>query len=241
MLSGTGPKGRAERVRIIIAGAGRGGLNLAVYLQKQGHSVIVLEKDALVAQQASEAYGIVTLNGDATDARVLRQADPARADAILAMLHRDADNLGVGLLARSLGVKRVIVRMRDPSYRSVYEAVGIHQILSETEILVGALATAIEFEAVRHSMVLGTGDAIAFELTLPDAAWVVGRSVSAIAAVDGFPRSCVIAGMSSQGAVQAPRGASVLEARMDLLLVVARRDLRCTIDFFLRPASAGAP
>lgn len=221
-------------MKIVIAGAGRGGLNLAVNLQRRGHVVVVLERDAKVAELASEAYGIVTLSGDATDASVLRQAEPSRADAVLAMLHRDADNLGVALLARSLGAKRLIVRMRDPSYRSVYEEVGIRQILSETEILVGALATAIEFEAVRHSMVLGSGEAIAVEITLPEGAWVVGQSVSAVAAHAHFPRSCVVAGMASEGVIQAPRGASTFIAGMDLLLVAARDDLSAVLDLFLR-------
>ena len=55
-------------MKIIIAGAGRGGLNLAVHLQKGGHAVVVLERESSIAQHASEAYGIVTLTGDATDA-----------------------------------------------------------------------------------------------------------------------------------------------------------------------------
>ena len=222
------------KMKIVIAGAGRGGLNLAVHLQKQGHSVLILERDPVVARHATEAYGIVALTGDATDAATLRQAEPDRADAMLAMLHRDADNLGVALLARALGAKRLIVRMRDPAYRSVYEEVGIRQILSETEILVGALATAIELEAVRHSMVLGSGEAIAFELTIPERAWVVGQSVSEIAAHERFPRSCVVAGMSKGGIIQAPRGASVVEGSMDLLLVSAREDLPAVVNFFLR-------
>lgn len=222
------------KMKIVIAGAGRGGLNLAVHLQRLGHTVLILERDPVVAQHATDAYGIVVLAGDATDAATLRQAQPERADAVLAMLHRDADNLGVSLLARSLGAKRLIVRMRDPSYRTVYEEVGIRQILSETEILVGALATAIEFEAVRHSMVLGSGEAIAVELTLPTRAWTVGKSVSEIAAHEGFPRSCVVAGMTKGGVVQAPRGASVLEGGMDLLIVSAREDLPAVVDFFLR-------
>ncbi|MEA2751763.1 MAG: binding domain, partial [Myxococcales bacterium] len=36
-------------MRIIIAGAGRGGLGLAAHLQKQGHSVTVLDRDPLTA------------------------------------------------------------------------------------------------------------------------------------------------------------------------------------------------
>jgi trk system potassium uptake protein TrkA len=110
----------------------------------------------------------------------LSQAEPQRADVVVTMLHRDADNLAVAALSRSLGAKRVMVRMRDPLYRPVYEAAGVQQILSETEVLVGAFATAIEFEAVRHSMVLGSGS-IAIELKVPSHARVVGRSVSDLA------------------------------------------------------------
>lgn len=215
-------------MKIVIAGAGRGGLNLAITLQTHGHAVVVLEKDPMVVQHASEAHGIVMLVGDATDASVLRQAEPERADAVLAMLHRDADNLGCALLARSLGAKRVIVRMRDPAYRSVYVAAGIDEILSETEILVGALATAIEYASVRHSMVLNKGETIAFEITIAEGASVVGKAVSEVA----LPRSCVVAGMSHDGRLQAPRGASVFEAGMDVLLVAAREDLATVIDLF---------
>lgn len=221
-------------MKILIAGAGRGGLNLAIYLQTRGHGVVVIERDPQVVQQASEAYGIVMLVGDATDASVLKQAEPERSDAVLAMLHRDADNLGCGLLARTLGASRVLVRMRDPAYRGVYTAAGIHEILSETEILVGALGIAIEFEVVRHSMVLGSGETIAFEMTIPENAWVVGRTLGDLAQENAFPPSCVVAGMSQDGEVETPRGASTFEGGMHVLLVAGRDHLAAVIDLFRR-------
>jgi trk system potassium uptake protein TrkA len=221
-------------MRIVVAGAGRGGLSLGIHLQNRGHVVTIIERDVAVASRASEEHGIVALTGDATDPVLLRQADLERADVVLAMLHRDADNLAVALLAKRLGARRVMVRMRDPEYRSVYESAGVRKILSETEILVGALGTAIEYEAVRHSMVLGSGEAVAVELELPPKAWVIGRAVSEIAAQPRFPRTCVIAGMTRDGEVQAPRGASVLDAGMKLLVVSARSDLAAAIEFFLR-------
>lgn len=229
-------------MRIVIAGAGRGGLNLAVHLQRSGHTIAIVERDTTIAQRAFEQSGIVAFSGDATDVAVLKQAEPARADVVIAMLHRDADNLAVAALARSMGARRVMVRMRDPEYRAVYESAGVNQILSETEILVGALATAIEFEAVRHSMVLGAGEAIAIEIEIPAGAWVVGRSVSTVATDVRFPSSCVIAGMALGGAVQAPRGATVIEEGVQLLVVSSRSDLPATLQFFLGPhARTAAP
>lgn len=221
-------------MKIVITGAGRGGLSLAVHLQEVGNEVTLVERDPAIAARAADEHGVVALVGEATDARVLRQADLGHADAVLAMLTRDADNLAVAMLARALGARRVMVRMRDPEYRSLYEAAGVQQILSETEILIGALATTVQFEAVRNSMILGSGEAIAVEIAVPKDAWVVGRSVSEIAAADSFPPSCVVAGMTLDGAVQAPRGASVLSAGAQILVVSSRADLAATVRFFLR-------
>ncbi|MDB4940701.1 MAG: Trk system potassium uptake protein TrkA [Labilithrix sp.] len=221
-------------MKIVITGAGRGGLSLAVHLQGAGHEVTIIDRDAGITGHAAEQYGLVAMVGDATSSEILRQAEPQRADAVLAMLHRDADNLAVAMLARSLGARRVMVRMRDPDYRGLYASAGVAQILSETEILVGAMATAVEFEAVSHSMILGAGAAIAVEIEVLPGAWVIGRPVSEVAAHAAFPPSCVVAGMTLDGNVQAPRGAAVIEAGMQLLVVAARRDLRATIEFFRR-------
>jgi trk system potassium uptake protein len=126
-----------------------------------------------------------------------------------------------------------MVRMRDVEYRQIYEDAGVHQILSETEILVGALATAIEHEAVAHSMVLGSGEAVAAEIAIGARSTVVGKTVSEVAQLADFPRSCVIAGMWTGGLVQAPRGASALEAGMRILIVTGRADLGTAIDLFI--------
>ncbi|AKV01553.1 Trk system potassium uptake protein TrkA [Labilithrix luteola] len=221
-------------MRIVIAGAGRGGLSVAIHLQSLGHVVTILDRDAIVTRRAFEENGIVALAGDATDVALLAQAEVGRADAVLAMLHRDADNLAVAMLARRLGALRVMVRMRDPEYRGVYDAAGVHQIISETEVLVGALATAVEHESVRHSMALGNGEAIAFEIEVPEGAWVVGRTVSEVAQQPDFPRSCVIAGMSLDGAVQGARGASMFAVGTQVLLVAARNDVAAAISFLMR-------
>jgi trk system potassium uptake protein TrkA len=226
-------------MRVVIAGAGHAGLSVAAYLRRAGHHVVILDRDEAAARHAFEQHGLVSLAGDATSARLLKDADVSRADVVVAMLRRDADNLAVALLAQSAGAARVMVRMRDTEYRSVYLAAGVNRILSETDVLIGALATAIEHDAVRHSMVVGGGTSIAFELSLPPAAAVAGMTVSAIAADPAFPASCVFAGMSGDdGEVEAPRGSSVVGGGMTLLLVVRRSDLSRTIDFFMRQATA---
>ena len=214
-------------MRVLIAGAGRAGLSVAAYLTTEGHQVTVIDRDPLVCARAKDQLGIVALIGDAADAAILSEAEVRHADAVVAMLHRDADNLAVASLARLANVPRVMVRMRDPEYRPVYVAAGVHRILSETEIFIGALAAAIEHEAVRHAMLLGNGESVAFEVQIPEQSQVVGRTVSEIANLPDFPKSCVFAGLyEPDGTVEGPRGASVIRGGMTVLIVALRHEVK---------------
>jgi len=214
-------------MRILIAGAGRAGLSVAGYLTGAGHVVTVIDRDPLVCARAKDQLGIVALVGDAADSAILTEAEVRHAEAVVAMLHRDADNLAVASLAKLAQVPRVMVRMRDPEYRAVYLAAGVTRILSETEIFIGSLAAAIEHEAVLHAMLLGNGEAVAFEIMIPNSSRVVGRTVSEIAAMPEFPKSCVFAGIyTSEGAVIGPRGASVITGGMTVLIVALRSEVR---------------
>jgi trk system potassium uptake protein TrkA len=221
-------------MRVLIVGVGRAGLTIAAHLSASGHDVTVIDRDRGVTERASEQYGLVALTGDATEAAVLEDAEVARADVVVAMLRRDADNLAVALLGKANGVRRVMVRMRDVAYRGVYLAAGVDRLLSETEVLLGALATAIEHDAVRHAMLLGNGESVAFEIAIPTHSKVAGRTVSDIAADPGFPASCVFAGVyRADGSVEGPRGASVVQGGITVLLVARRAELRHTIEFFI--------
>ena len=155
---------------------------------------------------------------------MLEEADVAQSDVVVAMLRRDADNLAVALLARAAGVERVMVRMRDNAYRPVYAAAGIDRVLSETDLITGSVATAIEHDAIRHAMLLGDGSAIAFELTVPEGSAGAGRPSWSWRRLPGFPSSCVFAALyRADGSVEAPRGPRS-SRRGTTVLLVSRAD-----------------
>ena len=211
-------------MKILIIGAGRAGLEVATHLTRIGHAVTIVDNDDAVTRRASEQHGLVALSGDATMASVLEEADIRQSDVVVAMLRRDADNLAVALLARAAGVHRVMVRMRDNAYRQVYASAGIHHVLSETDLITGSIATAIEHEAIRHAMLLGDGSAMAFELTVPPGSLAAGKTIMEVAALPGFPSTSVFAAIYQvDGSVEAPRGSSVVHAGTTVL-VVSRAD-----------------
>ena len=225
-------------MKILIVGAGRAGLEVAIQLSRIGHAVTIVDTDAAVVRRASEQYGLVAIAGDATTAEVLEDAAIGRMDIVLAMLRRDADNLAVSLLARAAGVERVMVRMRDNAYRTVYGTAGIDRVLSETDLITGAITTAVEHDAIRHAMLIGNGAAIAFELTIPAGSVGAGRTVMELAARRDFPKSVVFAALyREEGDVEAPRGSSVIDAGTTVLLVAQREEVSHAIIALTAPAA----
>lgn len=223
-------------MKIVIVGAGRAGLEVALHLTKIGHTVTVLDQDERVTRRASEQYGLVALSGDATVAAVLEEADIAQSDVVVAMLRRDSDNLAVALLARAAGVERVMVRMRDNAYRSIYASAGIDRVLSETDLITGSVATAIEYEAIRHAMLLGNGNAMAFEITVPPGSPVEGLTVMESVKLAGFPASCVFAALyRADGGVEAARGSAVVHAGTTVLLVSRTDDVGKVVHLLTAP------
>lgn len=220
-------------MKVIIAGGGRAGTSVAAHLMAAGHDITMIDREVRVATVGFETYGLVSLAGDATDARILREAAVSEADVVVAMLPRDADNLAVAALARAAGAKRIMVRVKDDEYRATYVAVGVDRILSETDVVIGALATAIEHENVRSSMFVGNGEALAFELELPPDAAVGGKTVSELASLPTFPTSCVFAGIFANGRLEVPRGNSVIAAGSTVVLVTRRDELATVIEFFM--------
>ena len=225
-------------MKIVIVGAGRAGLEVALHLTKIGHTVTVLDQDERVTRRASEQYGLVALSGDATVAAVLEEADIEQSDVVVAMLRRDSDNLAVALLARAAGVERVMVRMRDNAYRSIYATAGIDRVLSETDLITGSVATAVEYEAIRHAMLLGNGNAMAFEITVPAGSPVDGLTVMESVKLAGFPASCVFAALyRADGGVEAARGSAVVQAGTTVLLVSRTDDVGKVVHLLTRVSS----
>jgi trk system potassium uptake protein TrkA len=226
-------------MKVVVVGGGRSGTNLAARLSRAGHTVTLIDRDESVSKRAFEQFGLATLTGDGTDPGILREAEVDRAEVLAALLRRDADNLAIALLARDLGTQRVMVRMRDAAYRSVYRAAGVQEVLSEVDVLVGALMTAVEHPQVSRSMVLGSGESVAFEVVIPEAAEVAGQTVRDLASHPDFPRGCVFAGVGDpNGRIVAPRGNSTVLGGTSVILVAQREEIGQAAAFLTRLAES---
>lgn len=108
-------------MRIVIIGCGKIGGTLAGMLSGEGHEIIAVDNDRAVADAMGDLYDVMGVHGNGASLEVQKEAQVARADLVVATTAVDEANILICILARRLGAKRTIARVRNPEYSEQLE------------------------------------------------------------------------------------------------------------------------
>ena len=109
-------------MKIIIIGDGKVGYKLARQLSTEKYDVVLIDSDEKKLRFATDHLDIACVAGNGADAEVLKQADIAHADLAIACTSEDECNMLSCLIARKLGARHTIARVRNPIY---YRQIGL--------------------------------------------------------------------------------------------------------------------
>ena len=122
-------------MRVLVLGGGRVGSTIAGILCDHRHDVTVVEIDSVKAKHLDDSLDAGVVNGSASHADVLFQAEVTSAEVCLAVTGSDEANLVGASIAKSMGVRRVAAHvyartMRDTSTIDYKKQFGIDRLLS---------------------------------------------------------------------------------------------------------------
>jgi trk system potassium uptake protein TrkA len=104
-------------LKVVVAGAGLVGMNIANYLVRAGHDVTVIDQRADLARKLGESLDIKAVVGHASHPDVLDNAGADDADMLIAVTHADEVNMVACQIAHSLfDVPTKIARVRQQAY-----------------------------------------------------------------------------------------------------------------------------
>ena len=129
---------------IIVCGIKDIGYFAAQELQEtKRHFVVIDQDEAAVKALQHEIPSLVWLEGDATDDHILQQADIDKAQALIAALDDDKENLYLVLAARELNPKiKLAAKFNSPKARKKLLTAGAHHLVCPHQI--GGLRIASE-------------------------------------------------------------------------------------------------
>ncbi len=225
--------GRYEKMYIIVAGGGMVGGALARRLLEDKHDVVLIDADPEVCNKIYSQTGVVAITGSAKRIDVLKESGIDKADIIVAATGDDADNLACAVLAKSLGVPRILVRMRDPNYESAYDVVGVDSVVRTTDLMVNQMLIEIENPAVRKIHAIGGGRANIFMVVVPQDARVAGMSIKDISASREFPSECIFIALynNEKKTFSIPRAEDVVNEGDQLFIISVAENIKEVVDF----------
>ena len=131
-------------MNILIIGCSRVGAQLALSLEKMGHTVSVVDEDPNAFRLLDGSFSGYTTAGAPTDGQVLRSAGIDGCDGVAAVTDDDNTNIMVGQMARELyHVPKVVARVMDHSREAIFSRFALPTVCP-TNLSVEALTRALD-------------------------------------------------------------------------------------------------
>ncbi|MBE5801802.1 MAG: Trk system potassium transporter TrkA [Clostridiales bacterium] len=103
-------------MRILVVGDGKVGHTLAENLAREEHDVVIVDSNEEVLHRSEDTLDVLCVRGNGANAQTLIDAGADKADIVIAATASDETNMLCCLVAKKLGTKYAIARIRDPEY-----------------------------------------------------------------------------------------------------------------------------
>jgi len=115
-------------MKIIIAGCGKIGSTIVENLVYEGHDIVAVDNDPAVIEQITNIYDVMGLCGNGVDSDILEEAVISDAELFVSVAGSDEFNMLSCFLARKMGAKNTIARIRTPEYNDKSLGFMKHQL-----------------------------------------------------------------------------------------------------------------
>jgi trk system potassium uptake protein TrkA len=208
-------------MKIMIIGAGKLGYRLAETMMNEQIDITLVDTNQKTIERVQDHLDVLAIMGNGLDMATLKDLSIETYDMLIAVTGVDEANTIICSIAKKLGVRRTIARIRNPEYIRqkdyLTEDMGIDHIVNPD------LATAHEImRFLMKGYHFHTGDFAKGKVTMMDIKIgqipdLIGKKIMDIENFDGL----LITAIKREGVILIPHGSTVLQAE-DLLYILGK-------------------
>ncbi len=165
-------------MNIIVVGGGKVGSEIIATLCAEGHSVSVIDKDPAVVEALTADYDILGVVGTGVTLSALEQAGVNDSDLLIATTNMDEINVLACVIARRLGVKGTIARVRDPEINSqvwfMRESLGVSMMVNPEHSTAREISRMLRIPSATHVESFAKGRIDMVEIMIPEESPLAG-------------------------------------------------------------------
>lgn len=105
-------------MKIIVLGAGKVGKTLIKHMSNEDHDIVVVDQNATKVEEVVNQFDVIGVVGNGGSYDILMEAGAEDANLIICVTASDELNILAGLMAKKMGTRHTIARVRNPDYSS---------------------------------------------------------------------------------------------------------------------------
>ena len=166
-------------MKVVIVGDGKVGYTLTKSLSEEGHDLVVIDNNRRILLASQESLDVAVVDGNGASVEVQREAGVDTADLLIAATNGDETNLLCCMVAKKLGCKHTIARVRNPEYdqqiRFMRDELGLSMVINPEKAAALEIFRLLQFPSFLKRDSFARGNAELVELKLKDGNPLIGK------------------------------------------------------------------
>ncbi|MBE6915181.1 MAG: Trk system potassium transporter TrkA [Ruminococcaceae bacterium] len=172
-------------MRIVIIGDGKVGHTLTELLSAEGHDIVIVDRDEKVIENVVNTFDVLGIIGNGASYKVQMEAGVNKSDLLIAATSSDELNILSCMVAKKIGAKNTIARVRNPEYSEqlifLKEELGLSLVINPEMETAMEISRVLRFPSALKIESFSRGRVDLVEIRIAANSPVAGKSLQEIA------------------------------------------------------------
>ena len=168
-------------MKITIIGCGTIGRTILENVSQDGHNITIIDNDYDRIERLIEKFDVYGIVGNGASMEIQNEANVKSSDLVITVTSSDEINILACLVAKKLGAKNTIARVRNPEYRAqafmMKDELGLSMIVNPEQESADEIFNIINLPSVNKIEQFAKGRAKLVEITLEENNPLVGETL----------------------------------------------------------------
>lgn len=168
-------------MKIVIIGLGTIGRTILKSLSGEDHTITIIDESKDIIENLIEKYDVFGVVGNGACMDIQSEANVEDADLVIALTKNDELNVFACLVAKRLGVKNTVARVRNPAYRKqiaeMKDDLGIAMVVNPERETANEIFNMIDLPSVARIEHFAEGKVLLVEVIAEKGCTLIGESL----------------------------------------------------------------
>lgn len=171
-------------MKIVIIGLGTIGKTILKNLTGEGHTITIIDEDERKIGELIERFDVLGVVGNGASMDIQKEANVKEADLVIVLTGSDELNILACLVAKKVGAKNTIARVRNPDYRKqiavMKDDLGISMVVNPERETANEIFNIINLPSVAQIEQFAKGRVSLVEIVAEKGCSLIGETLTSL-------------------------------------------------------------